>query len=394
MKLPDEPKKGDEVFAWIRKLIPYLRATRITSVVGGRLRESASGTSLEILFPKQPTARATKPPLWITLRAVPAETAGDPPTWEVIAEYGHVVPRHNGSGDTGGIVAITSLPTNDSPLEVIEDTKLWVKQTISIYGKVTAAAFDSGTSWPTDTPPVLIGGDDQTGAVGYRHIRIAEIIANPDSEATPPPLIRKQLHTGHIDHFQPEMVENTSNSMSTSEARVLKQWNTEQGRWDLRYLKGVGGISISEDGDSIQVSGSGISVPSHPWKATENGTEFITIAPGELLCARTSSGGGYPFYWENLSYAGGDIEVTGNGYILISAAVSEEEAGGTNAGDAGILSSPSSFIVEFQTTIDAVSDSIGFPICQVAFNAGIATVTKQILTHNPSPSVTWISPAP
>jgi hypothetical protein len=41
-----------------------------------------------------------------------------------------------------------------------------------------------------------------------------------------------------------------------------------------------------------------------------------------------------------------------------------------------------------------VLNDFGFPICKVALSGGVATITKQILTHNPSPSVTWISPAP
>jgi len=283
MKLPDEPKKGDEVFGWIRKLIAYLRATRITSVVGGRLRESASGTSLEIVFPKQAASRQTKPPLWITLRAVPAVTAGDPPTWEVLAEYGHVVPRHNASGDTGAPVTITSLPDNDAPLAVIEDTKLWVKETISVYGKVTAAVFESGTSWPNDTPPVLIGGDDQTGATGYRHIRIAEIIANPDSTATPPPLIRNQLHTGHVDHFQPVLCENLTTSPSTGEARVYKEWNESSGRHDLRYLESSAaayGVTMEEGSNSIGFD-------------TKGGNLNLTIQNAYLIIADDGTGSYY-----------------------------------------------------------------------------------------------------
>ena len=375
---PTPPKRGDRVMA--KDIADLWQSVK-------RLAARQEKTP-SVVFPNPKLA-----PLTVTLRRIP----GDPETYEVFAQFGHVVPRHNASAETGAPIEITGLPTEDTPLVVIEDDKLWVELTIDVEGKCTAAAFDSGTTWPEDTPPELIGGDDQSGTAGERYIRIAEIIANPDSTTTPAQLQCDQLHTGHVDHFQPELIENTTTSPSGGDARVLKAWNSSAGRWDLRYLEQGDGVIITENADSIEIKAdTAYDYPtSHPWKATANGDEFITIAPGELLAARTSTGGGYPFYWENLSYAGGNIEVTAaTGFIIISMVVSEEEAGSTNAGDSGILSSPASFTVEFQTTIDGVTDDMGFPICAVALAAGVATVTKQILTHNPNPSITWISPAP
>jgi len=370
--IPPRPRSVGGLIGWARGVNRALVELRERKIVGNVTTRAASGI---------------KPPLWVTLRTLP----GDPITYEVFAEYGHVVPRHNSSTDTGEPIEITSLPTKDAPLAVIEDDKLWVELTIGVDGKCTAADFDSGATWPEDVPPDLVGGDG-TGTAGQRYIRIAEIIANPESTATPPPLIRKQLHTGHIDYAQPTLAENTISSASGNQGRTLKAWNATEGQWEFRYLEAGDGVEITEEADRIVVAATGAS---HPWKATENGDEFITIAAGELLAARTSSGGGYPFYWEELSYAGGNIEVTAaTGYILISMVVTEEQAGDTNAGDSGILASPASFTVEFQPTLPDVTDDMAFPICKVALAAGVATVTKQILTHNPSPSVTWISPAP
>jgi hypothetical protein len=369
--IPRRPSSIGGLISWARGVNRALAELRDRKIVGTPVNHNTN----------------SQPPFYPTL------SGGGTGGYRLTMKKGWVSSTHWKYGVQSVVtLEVGSIPGDPDPvanaLNVTVGTKVWATLSESVQGEITAAVISSGTSWPESEAAKLIGGDDDEGETGSRHVRLCEVVDVDGSVKI------KVIHTGNIEHSAPTLVDNTTNSLGTNEARPLKQWNATAGRWDLRVLKGTGGIEVSEDGDYIEISPPGGGGASHPWKATENGTEFITIAPGELLCARTSSGGGYPFYWENLSYAGGDIEVTGNGFILISAAASEEDAGGTNAGDAGILSSPSSFIVEFQTTIDGVSDSIGFPICQVALNAGIATVTKQILTHNPSPSITWISPAP
>jgi hypothetical protein len=240
--IPARPHTVGGLIGWARgvnRALTELRDRKIEGKVAGQKRSPI------------------KPPLWITLRKVD----DDPITYEVYAEFGHVVPRHNASDETGAPIEITSLPTPDAPLTVIEDDKLWVEMTIDAEGKCTAAEFDSGTAWPDDAPPELIGGDDQTGTPGQRYIRIAEIIANPESTTTPPQLQRNQLHTGHIDHFQPELLENTTTSPSAGEARVMKQWNATTGAWEFRYLTAGDGITITENADTINIEIDSAGIP-------------------------------------------------------------------------------------------------------------------------------------
>jgi hypothetical protein len=232
--IPARPHTVGGLIGWARGVNRALTELRDRKIVGTVAK---------------PTTKSIKPPLWVTLR----RPDDDPDAYEVYAQFGHVVPRHNGSSETGTPIEITSLPTPDEPLTVIEDDKLWVELTIDAEGKCTAAEFDSGTAWPDDAPPELIGGDDQTGTPGQRYIRIAEIIVNPESTATTPPLISDQLHTGHIDHFQPELLENTTTSASAGSARVMKQWNASTGVWELRYLTDGSGITITENAEDIEI---------------------------------------------------------------------------------------------------------------------------------------------
>ena len=229
--LPEQVKVGDNISArWANSVRMALQRLRDrTPVVTGNGR----------------VKRTIKPPLWVTL----VQVMGDPVAYKVYAEYGHVVPRHNTTADTGAPVTITDLPTVDTQLTVVVNTKLWVKETISDVGKVTAAAFESGATWPDDTPPELRGGDNATGVTGYRHIRIAEIIEDPDSTATPASLKREQLHTGHIDHFQNELCEN----IDTTGAAIMKKWDAATGKWLFRTITAGAGITVTENADSIEI---------------------------------------------------------------------------------------------------------------------------------------------
>jgi len=138
---------------------------------------------------------------------------------------------------------------------------------------------------------------------------------------------------------------------------------------------------------------------SHPWKATDNGNAFITIADGEVFELNSSSF--FPIYWAPLSFSETSIECAGgdgDGYMLIDITTTDLVAGSTKAGDSAVLTVPSSIDVVFSFSQDGGADTSGnmvFPICEVnVSSAGIATVTKQLLTHNPHLSVTTVAAAP
>ena len=48
MKIPSMPQKGGSVEHAVREIINFIRASRITSVRGGLLRESPNGTTIQI----------------------------------------------------------------------------------------------------------------------------------------------------------------------------------------------------------------------------------------------------------------------------------------------------------------------------------------------------------
>lgn len=235
---PNEPALIQLSSVRLNKISLGQKSNQVQPGVGYRTFQTAGGTTVSSV--KKRTQAPILPPLWVT-------TYGDGTTSKIYAEPAYVVPRHNDSGSFSVPILITAIPSIEYPLVVTVGDKVYVKITINVNGKVTAAAFEKGTSWPNDLPPVLVGGN-LGGASGHRYYRVAEFAGTVES------LTKTQILTGHIDHFQPTLVDNLISSPSTGEARVLKEWNSAQGRWDLRYLVAGDGIEIEEIGNTIVIS--------------------------------------------------------------------------------------------------------------------------------------------
>jgi len=233
--IPAKPRTVGGLISWgraVNRALTELRDRKVVGVVAKR------------------NARSIKPPLFITLITNPT----DPVEYEVFAQYGHVVPRHNAGGETGVPIDIDVLPTRAAPLVITTNKKLWVELSINVYGVCNDADFRSGTTWPTDDPPQLRGGDDASGTAGKRYIRIAEIINDPNSASATPPLIVDQLHTGHIDYAQPTLLENCGAPLDSSEGGTLKAWSDTEGRWELRSIVVEGSLGMTVSGCNIIIT--------------------------------------------------------------------------------------------------------------------------------------------
>lgn len=122
----------------------------------------------------------------------------------------------------------------------------------------------------------------------------------------------------------------------------------------------------------------------HPWKATPNGDDTITIAPGSMLSWNTSNSGSFPnepFYAEDTNYAGGDVTITASGtvFAVVPVDVRQTSTDGSVASVHYIVNG--SITVALNPTYSGAN--LYYPICDVDFTDSIATVTRQLLTHNP-----------
>jgi len=371
--IPRKPTMVGGLLTWakgVNRALAELRDRKIVGIEGQRNTNS-------------------QPPFWPTLSQI---ESGGSPVYKLTMKKGWVSSTHWKYGVQSVVtIEVTSIPGDPDPvanaLTVISGTKVYATLTENAYGEITAAVISSGVSWPTSSAAKLIGGDDQTGAAGTRYVRLCEVVTVDGSVKVTP------IHTGNIEHTAPPRVENSSNSLSSNEGRVLRQWEGTEGEWVLRYLKGVGGVEISEDDDKLEVGlNTNVSAFNHPWKATNLGTAFIAIAAGKILGIRDcGTPGASPWNFRYVSYAGGTVEVTSaTGWIYAIVPVTSRSIFEDGAINTITLSQdPDSVSVVFDaadpdTVAVATTNEVCIPIVEVALAASIATVVDQVLTHNPT----------
>lgn len=277
MRPPEYPKKDVPVEQTVREIIDYLKAITIKGGQGVVLKESSAGTTLSVLQPtKTKTQDQTIDPFYPTLFG--NATDG----YYLNMASGYVILRHKETSDAVEHIVPSSIP-DETAVTVGDCVTCLIEEDGS--GLFTAASIVISNSWPTSIAPTLKGGDDATGSGGERHIRLCEIVQDTDVVEV------KIWNTGHIDHFAPELIENTS----ASGERVLKEFDASTGTWMLRRIVGGTGITISENADNIEVKDE---EDAYAWGTFEfSNIDGATIAGFEFengkLKQMTGSGSGY-----------------------------------------------------------------------------------------------------
>jgi len=276
MKPPDYPQKGKPVEQTVREIIDFCKATQIVSVTGGKVKESRAGTTL--VMPKTTRPKIQKKtinPFYPTLYG--NEETG----FTIIIALGYVVLRKKGSGDAITNIIPTGLPYI-TPLSVAVGDKITCLIEENGSGEFTTTSIvKTSGAWPTSTAPKFKGGSDSSGTAGARHIRLCEIIKVTDEVEVMP------WHTGHIDHFAPELIDNIG---SGSAAGVLKDYSA--GKWNLRRILAGDGITVTENANDIQVAQTGGSGVSYEltFSASASDDLVLTFTNGRLTDAQFGAG--------------------------------------------------------------------------------------------------------
>lgn len=287
--IPKRRKRGESLLDFSDDAISWMRANQLVNVIGGKVKRSPNGVTLDVRQTKGPSnAQPAKPPLWVTLFKDPDDN------WKIYVQDARVIARHNATGDAVGTLSITALPTKASPMTVDKDDKLTIKLDIDSDGLVTDATFTkTATTWPASAAPILQGGDrqgenihpatdDAKGSVGEHHIRVAEITELQAATGSLPQVLGvNQLNTGHVDHFQPMLAENCIVTAGTSEARILQKFDTTGGEWKLRTLAPaeVGPtIGFTEDVGRIRANTTGATFKVNLWQ-----TDITLLSPANTL---------------------------------------------------------------------------------------------------------------
>jgi hypothetical protein len=262
MRPPSEPKRGESIRQKVIELTRYARASTVTSVIGGSLKESANGKTIEI--PKGGISRSGKSVI-LPLDVYNLKQDGE--TFRVAVREGYVIER-TVINDTGTDCltyhepdGITVPPEEDPPLdpppfpgqdpgdaiahEVEDGQAIFVKVTVQDDGTISATEIvvDANDKESTHyAPPV---GDETAGSVGEYYYKLAEFAM--DGAA----LGIKRFHAGaNIDHFQelPRFVK------AGGTADVFKTFDQASGQYKTRGLTGVSPVVITQGTDDIEIS--------------------------------------------------------------------------------------------------------------------------------------------
>lgn len=135
---------------------------------------------------------------------------------------------------------------------------------------------------------------------------------------------------------------------------------------------------------------------SHPWKVRANGDDTVTIAAGEIMSYGDSTFGDLSTK-HYASYEGGTATVTAAGVIYgqINGALSTNpvlndtwiDSNGDDVVIAYYRVVPDildEITVNFAATMPSSNTTFYFEIAKVNFVDDVASVTKQVLTHNPT----------
>ena len=343
-------------------------------------RDSVNATS------KRP--KSTKPPFWPTLRG----NSSDGFTLDMVE--GYVILRKN-----YGTEAMDTILPGDLPdeLSVASGDKLTCQIEEDEDGIFTTATIvKTSGDWPTSTAPELVGGDNTSGTDGDRHIRLCEI------ETVDSVVKVKIWATGHVDHFQPSLIENaeTSGYSSGDGGRTYKEFDPADGKHIFRGVIAGDGIDVTETDDTIEVAVKSSYSASHPWKAVSNGDASpatVAIAAGKLLSHFNEDISSGTPAWYHLKtaaeYAGGNVTITGTGKIYgrvffvtgekTSFATTVEGASGVTI-EHKIMRPNGSITIEFATALpETYSGTLVFEIADASLSSGVAVIDDQILHSNP-----------
>jgi len=154
-------------------------------------------------------------------------------------------------------------------------------------------------------------------------------------------------------------------------------------------IRGGKGIRVTQysEGDIIiahtrKGGGGGFT---HPFKVTPNGDEFVTVGDGELVYFTSSDPSNQPalpLVADNESFVAEQVEVTASGTIFLVIPTDELLTYTDSQGQSYVFGGLTSALT---VALDPIfsGPNIYLPIADVQLADGIASVTKQILTHNP-----------
>jgi hypothetical protein len=264
MRLPEYPKKKQSVEPTVRQIIDYLRAITLTSVKGGKLKQSTSGTTLTITPGTKPRNGRKPMPFEVTLFSE-LESEGATRTWKVVIADGYVNERiPGGTGDALKLYRPVNIEDsgNRIPFAVTAGKQVSLIVEVDEKGEINPegaedavrVAIEDIDEASTHFEPKI--GDASTGIAGVYHYKLATI-----EESDTPDLLKltNYLAGSHISHFRElPLLKNLPDAAAADTGRLIKEYDKDSNEYRFRSIaKGDGQLRVDEDGDNVTVRGNG-----------------------------------------------------------------------------------------------------------------------------------------
>ena len=179
-----------------------------------------------------------------------------------------------------------------------------------------------------------------------------------------------------------------------SELDVLRKYSTRRPakQKDQEPFTSNTTIAESKPAPDMQIpeepaAGGSVKQATHPFKVSPNGDDTVTVAAGNVIDFRTTNDGlfsGNPVRGNVNVYDGAEVTITASGTLFLVITYD----------NSNLIAEDSTFLVgsyllavfNMVAALDPVlsGSELSIPIAEIDLTDGVASVTQQILTHNPT----------
>jgi hypothetical protein len=246
--------KGGSVEATINAIIDYITASRITSVIGGRVVEKPGGTSIVVSDQPRKAVRKTSPPYEVSLITTPGET----PTYEVTVGWGYLCERIPGASDAIAYHEAANMWDTEDPDQLAKfaitvGQAVYIRTEVDEDGKIGISEGDAVTIVVEDdeesSTHYIPKVDDGTssGVAGHYLYKLA-VLAAPVSPSTAP-TIEKWLTGSHIDHYQELPAILSATAGGTGIGVIPKEWSDSEKAYKFRAISQKDPVTADPEAD-------------------------------------------------------------------------------------------------------------------------------------------------
>lgn len=258
MKFPDLPRDGVPVSKTVTDIINFQRASRIVNVVGGRVKTSPNGTTIEILKQRGNAAGGGDSNQFAkrSLTQDPENAA----SYFLVVNPGYVkdiITMTAPSAVTLHMPVIDGVALNNDPppqLAIAIGDSVYVNYSTDTKGTVSGDPIPTLVAASTEPEGAHYQPDDDTGSGGTEgnyYVKIGTFEAVPDTDPAQGKWI--PFHNSDIEHYH----ELWSGENVGAGAGVWKRRDPDGDTYEFRGIDGNYGVTETQNADDVQLDFNG-----------------------------------------------------------------------------------------------------------------------------------------